>query len=416
MFSRFEFKIALRYLKSKRKEGFISVISSFSLLGISLGVATLIIVMAVMNGFREELLSRMVGLNGQVGIYGINSSLVADTNDAVSKILKVTDVSAAVPKIDGQVMMRTPNFTQGVMIRGLSSEDIEKSKIIKEGISGDTDLARFKDGKILIGNKLASRAGLWLNDEITLIAPSGHVTAFGTMPRLKSYIIGGFFDVNMYEYDANYIIMPINEARKFMGYKDNESSSIEVFTNSFDDTDKLKLYLAKELGGKYHLQDWLQANESFFNAIKVERNVMFLILTLIILVAAFNIISGLIMLVYDKSKGIAILRTIGASKGSLMRIFFICGSFIGIVGTLLGVALGLLFCLNIEEIRLFLQNLTGTDLFSAEIYFLSRLPAKIDFIEVFWVVVMALGLSFSATIYPAYKASKMDPVEALRYE
>jgi lipoprotein-releasing system permease protein len=416
MFSRFEFKIALRYLKSKRKEGFISVISSFSLLGISLGVATLIIVMAVMNGFREELLSRMIGLNGQVGIYGINSSLVLDTNDAVSKILKVNDVSAAVPKIDGQVMMRTPNFTQGVMIRGLSFEDIEKSKIIKDGISGDTDLTRFKDGKILIGNKLASRAGLWLNDEITLIAPSGHVTAFGTMPRLKSYIIGGFFDVNMYEYDANYIIMPINEARKFMGYKDKESSSVEVFTNSFDDTDKLKLKLAKELGGKYHIQDWLQANESFFNAIKVERNVMFLILTLIILVAAFNIISGLIMLVYDKSKGIAILRTIGASKGSLMRIFFICGSFIGIVGTSLGVLLGLLFCLNIEEIRLFLQNLTGTDLFSAEIYFLSRLPAKIDFIEVFWVVVMALGLSFSATIYPAYKASKMDPVEALRYE
>ncbi|MCW9032653.1 MAG: lipoprotein-releasing ABC transporter permease subunit [Rhodospirillales bacterium] len=405
----------MRYLRARRREGFISVIAWFSLLGIALGVATLIIVMSVMNGFRQELLSRILGLNGHVTVHGYEEGLkdyatLADVVRVVSGVERVT------PMIEGQVMAsgKGGNAT-GAMVRGITPEDLRKKTLVAEAIEGG-NLENFgKKDTVIVGYRLARKLGLRIGDKITLISPNGRVTAFGTVPRMKGYTIAATFNVGMHEYDSSFIYLPMKAAQTYFRMP-NKVSFLEVMTDHPDTARDRAYQIFKVIGTKGSVSDWQQNNSSFFNALQVERNVMFLILTLIIIVAAFNIISSLIMLVKDKGQDIAILRTMGATRGMILRIFFLSGASVGIIGTIGGTLLGLAFSLNIESIRQGIQSLTGTDLFAAEIYFLSQLPAVVNPTEVLTVILMGLGISLLATIYPSWRAARLDPVEALRYE
>lgn len=418
MFSKFERFVACRYLRAKRKEGFISVITSFAFVGIALGVATLIIVTSVMNGFKAELLGRILGINGHISIASVHNTNFNNYLEAIKTLEnQVIGVDVAIPLVEKQLLATAGNSAEGVMIRGIRANDIQKKQVLRDGFK-DFDLNFFKDDVVVLGYKLANKLGVMEGDEITLLSPQGKITMFGTVPRMKSYRVAGTFNFGMYEYDANFIFMPLEATQKFFSLGDSVSS-IDVTLEDgvdIDYTRELIRNAVENSGNRAFIYDYRQTNSAFFNAIDVERNVMFLILTLIILVAAFNIITGLIMLVKDKGRDIAVLRTMGATKGAIMRIFFLDGAYIGVVGTALGVILGLLFCDNIENIRQFLQSIAGRDLFAQEIYFLSKLPAKVETDVVVSVGVISLLLSFIATLYPAYRAAKMDPVEALRYE
>lgn len=413
MFNAFERLVAFRYLRARRKEGFISVIAGFSLLGIALGVATLIIVMAVMNGFRQDLVERVLGLNGHLSAYGLNGPLT-EYDEFTERLRELDLVVDAMPVIEGQALVTHAGSASGAAIRGVRPEDFLRRPSIADNLDirnpGD-----FSGPVIAIGRRMADRFGLALSDSLTLTAPQGSATAFGTIPRSRAYEIAAIFEVGMYEYDNSFVYMPL-EAAQILLQMQGAATNIDIFVENPGELDAARAQLQPIVAGRARLWDWQQANSSFFNALEVERNVMFLILTLIILVAAFNIISGLVMLVKDKGRDIAILRTMGATRGMVTRIFFLTGASIGLVGTLLGLGLGVAFADNIEIIRQWLQSLTGTELFSAEIYFLSQLPAEIDWTEVATVVAMALGLSFAASIYPAWRAARLDPVEALRYE
>lgn len=415
VFSAFERMVAFRYLRARRKEGFVSVIAAFSFLGIMLGVATLIIVMAVMNGFRQELLSRVLGLNGHLGIYAYQGTVLTGYDELAERAAQIKGVKMVMPLIEGQVMVSSVRNAQGAIVRGIRSEDFARRDILKNSLVSGRLEAFDEPNTVFIGDRLAQKLGVYVGEEITLISPKGTVTAFGSIPRMRAYTVGGTFSVGMYEYDSGFIFMPLGEAQKFFNMDDG-ITNLELFLNNHDLVKSVQEAAATQLGGGFRIYDWQRSNAAFFNAIQVERNVMFLILTLIIVVAAFNMISGLIMLVKDKGRDIAVLRTMGATRGMIMRIFFMSGASIGFFGTLFGVFVGLVFCGNIENIRRFLESLTGTDLFSAEIYFLSRLPAEVNPVEVVAVVAMALFLSFAATIYPSWRAARLDPVEALRYE
>lgn len=418
MFSKFETMVAARYLRAKRKEGFISVITSFAFIGIALGVATLIIVTSVMNGFKAELLNRILGINGHVSIVAIRNTPFDNYSEAV-KILEnnVNGVKVAIPMVEKQLLATAGNTAEGVMVRGINANDIIKKQVLRDGFKS-VDLTEFKEDVVVLGDRLANKLGVDIGDEITLLSPNGKITMFGTVPRMKSYQVIGTFNFGMYEYDANFVFMPLEAAQKFFSLGQGVTH-IDVTLLEDIDVNYARQVIGAAIessGNKAYVYDYRQTNSAFFNAVDVERNVMFIVLTLIILVAAFNIITGLIMLVKDKGRDIAVLRTMGATKGMVMRVFFLDGAFIGFVGTFLGVVLGLLFCDNIENIRQFLQSIAGRDLFAAEIYFLSKLPAKVDGEVVMAVAGISLLLSFLATLYPAYRAAKMDPVEALRYE
>jgi lipoprotein-releasing system permease protein len=414
MFSAFERMVALRYLRARRREGFISVIAGFSLLGIMLGVATLIIVMSVMNGFREELLSRILGVGGHITIAAASGPL-KDYDTIVDHVRRVSGVTSASPLVEGQVMATFRGNASGAVVHGVRPDDLAKENLIAKNIK-EGSFANFKGlDTVLIGSRMAQQYGIFIGDTISLISPKGNVTAFGTVPRTRAFKVVGVFEIGMYEYDSHFIYMPLDAAQSFFQL-DNAVTTVEVRLSNPDTAPAMRHTIADAAGGMVRVGDWQQANSSFFTAIQVERNVMFLILTLIIVVAAFNVISGLIMLVKDKGRDIAILRTMGATRGMIMRIFLLVGASVGVVGTVLGFALGLVFCENIEHIRQLIQKLTGTNLFSPEVYFLSQLPAKVDPHEVVTVVVMSLGLSLLATLYPSWRAARLDPVEALRYE
>ncbi|MBI5165396.1 MAG: lipoprotein-releasing ABC transporter permease subunit [Magnetospirillum sp.] len=413
VFDTFERMVAFRYLRARRKEGFISVIAGFSLLGIGLGVATLIVVMAVMNGFRQELLSRILGINGHIGVYGSSVSLT-DFDHLSDQIRLLPGVVKAIPTVEGQVMATSQAAAAGAIVRGVRPDDVLGRDIIARKFTGSAEEFRGGGG-VVIGYRLAQKLGVVIGDSVTLISPKGNATAFGTMPRMRAYQVVGTFDVGMFEYDSSFVFMPLEAAQTYFRHPD-AVTQIEVFLDDPDKVPDTRLAIHRLTAGNARIYDWQQANASFFNAIQVERNVMFLILTLIIIVAAFNIISSLIMLVKDKGSDIGILRTMGATKGSIMRIFFLAGASIGVSGTLFGLALGVWFATHIEAIRQFIQSIVGRDLFAAEMYFLTQLPARVDPGEVIAVMLMALGLSFAATIYPSWRAANLDPVEALRYE
>ncbi|MGB5903958.1 MAG: lipoprotein-releasing ABC transporter permease subunit [Xanthobacteraceae bacterium] len=413
-FAPFEWMLSTRYLRARRKEGFISVIAGFSFLGIMLGVATLIIVMAVMNGFRSELLGKILGLNGHLLIQPLESPLT-DWKDVADRVNKVPGIRLAAPVVDGQALASSPFNASGVLVRGIRSSDLDNITSIAKNIKQGT-LEGFDEGQgVAIGRRLADQLSIHAGDNITLVAPRGAVTPMGTTPRIKPYKVAAVFEIGMSEYDSTMVFMPLAEAQAYFN-RANDVTAIEIYTVNPDRIEQYRKAVTEAAGRPIYLVDWRQRNSTFFNALQVERNVMFLILTLIVLVAALNIISGLIMLVKDKGSDIAILRTMGASQGAIMRVFLITGAAIGVVGTLTGLVVGLVVCLNIESIRQFLSWLTNTELFSPELYFLSKLPAEIDVGETVAVVVMALTLSFLATLYPSWRAARLDPVEALRYE
>ncbi|NTF41653.1 multidrug ABC transporter substrate-binding protein [Rhizobium sp. AC27/96] len=414
-FSGFERLVAWRYLRSRRKEASISVIAGFSLVGIMLGVAALIIVMAVMNGFRAELFKQILGFNGHVVVQPIDSPLT-DYAELAKKFAAVPGVTMALPLVEGETLASGRGGSgTGALVRGVRAEDMTKLKTVSDHVvSGD--MVGFASGQgVLVGTRLARQLGLTVGDQITLTAPDGDVTPFGVNPRVKAYTISGLFEVGMSEYDSSVVFMPLEEAQLFFNAQ-GIVEKIELFVSNPDDVDELRPKIEAAAGRQVFLTDWRQVNETFFSALQVERNTMFMILTLIVLVAALNIISGLIMLVKDKGSDIAILRTMGATSGAIMRIFFMTGAAIGLVGTLAGVLLGVLVCLNIESIRQFFSWISGTVIFNPEVYFLSKLPAQMNMSETISVVVMALTLSFLATIFPAWRASRLDPVQALRYE
>jgi len=413
-FAPFEWMLSGRYLRARRREGFISVIAGFSFLGIMLGVATLIIVMAVMNGFRKELLDKILGLNGHLLIQPLESPLT-DWKDVAERISQVQGVRLAAPVVDGQGLGSSPFNASGVFIRGIRSQDLTNLTSIAKNIRQGS-LEGFDEGQgVAIGRRLADLLSLHAGDMITLVSPKGAVTPMGTTPRIKPYRISAVFEIGMSEYDSSFVFMPLPEAQAYFN-RNNDVTAIEVFTSNPDQVETFRKSVTEAAGRPIFVVDWRQRNSTFFNALQVERNVMFLILTLIVLVAALNIISGLIMLVKDKGQDIAVLRTMGASQGAVMRIFLITGASIGMVGTLTGFIVGLLICENIESIRQFLSWLTNTELFPPTLYFLSKLPAEVDFGETLAVVIMALTLSFLATLYPSWRAARLDPVEALRYE
>jgi len=413
MFSAVERLIAGRYLRPRREEGFISVIAAFSLLGITLGVGTLIVVLAVMSGYRAELMGLVLGFNSHVVLQTGPEGL--PDFDAVAGELRGVDVVTSVtPLVTGHVMATANGAASGALVRGIRPDDLAARSTIADSLRGGS-VANLTNDQIAIGSRMALRLGLGLGDRLTLISPKGTATAFGTVPRMRAYEIGAIFQIGMFDYDNSVIFMPFEAAQLYFQLE-GRASQLEIMV---DDPDRVWAYrfdLEPLVGGVGQLIDWQQSNSQFFTALKVERNVMFLILSLIIMVAAFNIISGMIMLVKDKRRDIAILRTMGATRGSVMRVFFLSGAAIGITGTIGGFLLGVGFAANIETIQGWLEYFTGTDLFAAEIYFLSHLPTRIETFDVVSVVLMSLGLSLLATLYPSWRAARLDPVEALRYE
>jgi lipoprotein-releasing system permease protein len=413
-FAAFEWMLSLRYLRARRKEGFISIIAGFSFLGIMLGVATLIIVMAVMNGFRTELLDKILGLNGHLLVQPLESPLT-DFNQVAERVSAIPGVRLAAPIVEGQALASSPFAANGVLVRGIKAADLDKLASVAKNVKQGT-LEGFDEGKgLAIGKRLADQLSVRAGDNLTLVSPRGAVTPMGTTPRIKVYKVAAVFEIGMSEYDAAFVFMPLPEAQAYFN-RPNDVTAIEVYTTDPDNIDRYRKLVADAAARPVYLIDWRQRNATFFNALQVERNVMFLILTLIVLVAALNIVSGLIMLVKDKSADIGIMRTMGATQGAVMRIFLITGASIGVVGTLTGFIVGTVVCLNVESIRQFLSFVTRTELFSPELYFLSRLPAEMNIAETAAVVVMALALSLLATLYPSWRAARLDPVETLRYE
>ena len=438
MFPLFERLVAYRYLRSPRQEGFISVIAGFSFFGIALGVATLIIVMSVMNGFRQELLNRIIGMNGHITIQAAQGPLM-DYEEVARETRKSAGVKLVMPVVAKQAMVMFQSQAHGAYVHGIKAEDLKKRDIIAKNIRSGTldsfgktpDAAKSSD-TVIIGRRLAESLGLRVGDRFNLVSPEGNATAFGTMPRQRNVTLTGVFEVGFHEYDKTIIFMPLETAQSFFKVgspigKDPTGSGkginygvsvLEVFVDQPDKVGEYGFILQNNLknltGDQLVISDWQHISTSFFQVIQVERNVMFIILTLIILIAAFNIVSGLIMLVKDKMRDIAIMRTMGATRGMVLRIFFLTGATIGIMGTLTGVAGGLAFALNIETIRRWLERLLDMELFNAEIYFLTQMPCKVDMGDVTATVGMALGLSFLATLYPSWRAARLDPIEALR--
>jgi lipoprotein-releasing system permease protein len=414
-FAAFEWLLAMRYLRARRKEGFISVIAGFSFVGIMLGVATLIIVMAVMNGFRNELYQKILGLNGHAVVQRISGTgPFKEFNDIANKLAAVPGVQRVIPLIEGQVMLSSPIQALGGLVRGMTEEGIRGLPLVADNIIYGSITGFDKQRGIAIGSRLSQALGVSLGEYITLVSPRGASTPFGTAPRTRPYKVAAIFELGMSEYDRSMVFMPMHEAQRYF----SKGAQVDVLEIVTDNPEKIQQYIAamkQVVPPQYLFTSWQKRNQSFFTVLEVERTLMFIILSLIILVAALNIISGIMMLVKDKSRDIAVLRTMGASKEAIMRVFLITGASIGVVGTIAGFILGIVFCWNIEPIRVFAQWLSGTTLMDPKVYYLSKLPADIDPIETAWIVVFALVLTLLATLYPSWRASKLDPVDVLRY-
>ena len=415
MITFFDFWVSKRYLFPKTRDSFFSLITILSFLGISLGVATLIIVMSVMNGFREELTNKVLGINGHIKIQLYNSSKITEYESIINSLNNFSNELDAQPVIITQSLLSTKNFSSGVMLKGLKTRDIYNRKLLKQKIS-DESFKKFDNNEgVLVGKKLFQRLSGENRKYIKLISSKQIETPFGRILNSQDFKIIGTFETGMYDYDLNLIILPLNLLQKFLN-EETSVHSIEVFMNDFGNIEKTIEDLNSMLPDYFSIVDWRRLNPTLFNAIAVERNVMFIILLLIIVVAAFNLISSLIMLVNNKKKDIGILRTLGVSKTQLLKIFILNGFFIGFIGTVLGLVLGILFCQNINQIKDFFELFMDSDLFSEEIYFFSQLPIIIDFKEIILIVIISLLLSFVATIYPAYKASKVEPIHLIKWE
>jgi lipoprotein-releasing system permease protein len=417
MFNEFERKIAARYLRARRGERFVSVIAIFSLVGIALGVATLIIVMSVMNGFRQELLAQILGLNGDIGVYAAQGQPLANYDALAAQIKNIPDVTAAFPIAQGQVLLSGPQGgTAGGIVRGITQEGLNSLPTVADHVVAGS-LADLKgDGVIAIGGSLANQFGLSVGSTITLILPQGKATIIGTIPSIQSFKVVAIFQTGMAQYDSSFVFLPLGAAQTLLQLP-GAASQIQVFVKDPDNDGPVKQAIANGVSSQQiSIQDWRQNNDSFLAAVTVEGNVMFLILTLIIVVAAFNVISSLIMMVKDKARDIAILRTMGATSGAILRIFLMCGASVGILGTLIGFGLGVVFCAYIEQIKEFVSRITGTPLFDPTVYYLESLPAKLDWHQVTEVILMSFALSILATIYPSWRAARIDPIEALRRE
>ena len=414
MFTPIEWMIAGRYVRARRSEGFISVIAAISILGIMLGVGALIIVLSVQNGLRAEFIKSVLGFKGHITVVSSEGVLRNHAN-LINRLRQTEGVVSVTPLVEGQILATHKGRSSGAIIRGLSKPDLQKRRLVAENIRNGTLETFNGNNVILVGTRLARILGANVGDQITLVSPNGTVTVFGTVPRMKAYTIIGTFEVGNTLFDGGFIFMPLDAAQRYFRLGDGVSK-LEVFVDDPDALGGPRREIASALGPNQRLFDWQQENRSIVNALQVQKNVMFLIVALIILVAAFNIISSLIMLVKDKSSAIAILRTVGASRGMIMRVFFIAGTSIGFAGTLVGTVGGLLITIYIENIQRFIERLSGTELFSPEVYFLSRLPSEINPGEVVMIAGMALGISILATLYPSWRAARLDPVEALRYE
>ena len=413
-FAPFEWMVAFRYLRARNAQKSISVIAGFSFLGIVLGVAALIVVMSVMNGFRHDLMEKMIGLNGHMFLQGVETPLT-DYEAVTERVGKVPGVTLALPLVEGQAFASSPYGSSGALVRGIRGQDFERLPGIAGHITQGS-LAGFDEGEgVAVGSKLAEHLSLRVGDKVTIMSPHGAETPFGVTPRMKAYTVAAIFQIGMATLDNSFIFMPLAEAQTFFNY-DGQANVIEVYVADPDDMDAMRRAIEPAQQRPMIDTDWRQLNRSFFDVLAVESNVMFAILALIMLVAALNIISGLIMLVQDKARAVAVLRTMGATRGAVMRIFLITGATIGVVGTGVGLVLGLLVATNVEPIRRGLAWLTGANLFPAEFYFLSQLPSRVEPKDVLAVVGLALFLSIAATIYPSWRAAKLDPVEALRYE
>jgi lipoprotein-releasing system permease protein len=418
-FSGWERAIAGRYLRAKRKQGGVALISIISFIGITLAVAVLIIVMSVMNGFRAELMGRILGFNGHMYVGG---PLLNDPNLApvIDRIRRAPGVAQVTPMVESYALALGPGGeATGAVVRGVAPADLRRVKLIAENIKqGSLDgfgQGQYGGARILIGDRLAATLGVQVGDPVTLISPSGETTAFGSGPRRKTFTVSGLFSVGMSEYDQIYIYMPLQQAQLFFG-RDQGVDVIELMLDNPDRIDAIRPLIADAVGPTGLITDWRSKNQSFFNALEVERNTMRLILLLIVAIAAANIISGLVMLVKNKGKDIAILRTMGAGRGAILRIFFMAGAAVGVSGTAAGLLLGTLFCAYIEQIQALVEWVTRTSVFNADVYFLAHIPAKLDWNDVTVITFWSLGMSFLATLPPAWAASRLDPVEALRYE